>query len=129
MQTVDEYIALREPWMQSKMESVRQILLTFPEITERIRYQVPFYDCCGMMIYMGPFKKKRLVVGFCNGIHMTNKKGLLIADAGQIQIRHYELLEDKKLKEMELIQLIKEAIKINKQLHEQKHGYNYSRRK
>ena len=122
--TVDAY--LNDPdlpsWMRVKMEQVRQILSTFPNITEKIRYTVPFYDYCGMLLYLAPYQKNRLVVGFCNGVQMTDKTGVLINDAGQTQIRHYELFEHKKINETAIIRLINEAMRVNKKLYDRKNG-------
>lgn len=122
--TVDSYLSDPElpNWMRLKMEQVRQILLTFPEITEKIRYTVPFYDYCGMLIYLAPYKKTRLVVGFCNGVNMSDKSGVLMNDAGQTQIRHYELFEHKKLNEKIIVHLVKEALRVNQYFWNRKNG-------
>lgn len=125
MHTVDEYIASDKvlPWMKTRMEEVRQMILTFPEISERIRYGAPFYDYEGMMLYMGPFKKKRLMLGFCNGIRMQDEFGVLKNDAGQTQIRHFELYEHTSPDLEQLVTYITEAMRINAQLAQQKHAH------
>ncbi len=108
--------------MRTKLAYVRQLILTFPEITEKVRYKCPFYDYHGMLLYMSPYRKHRLVVGFCNGVYMEDKKKYLTFDAGQTQIRHFELFEHKKMDEVILIQLIEEAMRINKNLKKLKDG-------
>jgi len=118
--TVDSFLSDENlaPWMRVKMTEVRQILSTFPEITEKIRYTVPFYDYKGMLLYMGPFQKKRLMIGFCNGVHMKRGVSHLISDAGQTQIRHFELFENKALPVKTIIMLFTEAIRTNEALHQ-----------
>ena len=122
--TVDSFLNDQSlpSWMRIQMERLRQLLSTFPEITEKIRYTVPFYDYCGMLLYIAPYQKKRLVIGFCNGVHMKVKSGVLINDTGQTQIRHYELSENKNINEKVIIRLIYEAMKVNKQLYDNKHS-------
>lgn len=99
--------------MPGRMTQIRQLLSTYAQITERIRYGVPFYDYKGMMIYMGPFRKKRLMIGFCNGVHMQDEYGLLKNDAGQTQIRHFELFAHAEPDLVVVATYIEEALRIN----------------
>lgn len=124
MFTVDEYIASDKvlPWMKIRMEEMRQLILTFPQISERIRYGAPFYDYQGMMLYMGPYKKNRLRIGFCNGVNIQDEFGVLKNDAGQTQIRHFELYEDTLPDHELLVSYISEAIRVNELLAQQKHA-------
>lgn len=122
-QSVEDYIDyLDTAWMRAKLHEVRMLILTYPEIRETVRYNAPFYDCAGkMMLYMGPYKKKRLMLGFCNGNLMKDPAGVLKNDAGQTQIRHYEFWEDEPVNAILLLQYIEEAILVNQQLSEPQH--------
>ena len=91
--SVDDYVSQLPQWMQERFMEVRQLLSTFPEIKETIRYNTAFFDYKGMMLYMGPYKKKRMVLGFCNGKLLIDDAHMLIADAGQTQVKHWELFE------------------------------------
>lgn len=122
-QSVDAYIEYLDiAWMREKMQEVRMLILTYPEVKETVRYNAPFYDCAGkMMLYMGPYQKKRLMLGFCNGNRMKDPAGVLKNDGGQTQIRHYEFWEDEPVNAALLLQYIEEAIKVNQQLIEPQH--------
>lgn len=91
--SVDDYVSQLPQWMQERFMEVRQLLSTFPEIKETIRYNTAFFDYKGMMLYMGPYKKKRMVLGFCNGKLLIDDAQMLIADAGHTQVKHWELFE------------------------------------
>ena len=91
--SVDDYVAQLPQWMQQRFKEVRQLISTFPEIKETIRYNCPFYDYKGMMLYMGTYKKKRMVLGFCNGKLIPDEAQVLSVDAGQTQIKHWEMFE------------------------------------
>jgi len=91
--TVDDYVAQLPQWMQERFMEVRQLISTFPEIKETIRYNTAFFDYKGMMLYMGPYKKKRMVLGFCDGKLLIDDAYMLIADAGQTHVKHCELFE------------------------------------
>jgi len=120
-QTVDEYILHMEPWMQDTFSRIRMLILTFPEIKETVRYNSPFYDYKGMMLYMGPYQKKRFVLGFCNGNRMPDEAGVLTNDAGQTQIKHWEFKPGEPIDEELLVQYIQKAMQVNEHLKELKH--------
>jgi hypothetical protein len=91
--SVDDYVSQLPQWMKERFMEVRQLISTFPEIKETIRYNTAFFDYKGMMLYMGTFKKKRMVLGFCNGNLLTEDTHMLVADAGQTHVKHWELFE------------------------------------
>lgn len=120
--SVDAYLLLLEPWMQEKFTEARHLILTFPEIKERIRYNAPFYDYKGMMLYMGIYRKKRLVLGFCNGKLHPDKSSVLMADAGQTQIKHWEFFKTGKTDLPLLVSYIEAAMQVQDKLHTLKYG-------
>jgi hypothetical protein len=120
-QTVEEYVDHMDPWMQDAFNSIRMLILTFPEITEKVRYNSPFYDYKGMMMYMGPYQKKRFVLGFCNGNRMPDEAGVLNNDAGQTQIKHWEFKPGEHINDELLVQYIQDAMQVNEQLKEPQH--------
>jgi len=109
-----------KPWMQGVFHHVRMLLLTFPEITEKIRFNTPFYDCGGkMMLYLGTLENKRLMLGFCNGHLLTDEAGILKNEKQQAQIRHIEFKRDEKMDDELLVQYIQEAIHVRQKLNQQ----------
>jgi hypothetical protein len=119
---IEEYIDGLLPWMKPIFNQVRMLLLTFPEITEKMRYRTPFYDCEGkMMLYLGSFKKKRFVLAFVNGNKMQDEAGMLKHENQQSQIRHWEFYENQQYDEALLVEYITDAINLNFQLTEPQH--------
>lgn len=118
---VESYIDDLEPWMQKQFSHARKLLLSFSHLTEKMRYGgIPFYDYKGMMLYMCIFQKTKLAIGFCNGYMMSDEAGVLRADEGQTQIKHWFLEKDKKIDEVLLSQYIHEAMLINDFIADQK---------
>jgi hypothetical protein len=116
---IDDFTTNLVPWMQPVFQEVRMLLLTFPEITEKLRYNnTPFYDCGGRrMAYLSPFERKRFVLGFCYGHLLPDAAGVLRNEKQQTHIRHWEFLENESINHALLIQYIQEAIHLNLQQH------------
>jgi hypothetical protein len=114
----DEYAAHLEPWMQPVFQHVRMLILTFPEVSEKLRYMnTPFFDCAGrMMLYLTSFEKKRFILGFCNGNLMPDEAGILKNEKQQSQIKHWEFIRGEKIDDELLVKYIQDAIIINQQL-------------
>jgi hypothetical protein len=110
--SVNAYISRLAPWMQVRCNEVRKLILTYPEIIERFRYNIPFYDYNGMMLYITLFEKKKLIVGFCNGHMIKDKHGYLHNSKGQTVIRHFDLFEEHEPDFEALCDYIEQAIKI-----------------
>lgn len=119
---IEEYIDGLLPWMKPIFNQVRMLLLTFPEITEKMRYRTPFYDCEGkMMLYLGSFKKKHFVLAFINGNKMRDEAGVLKHENQQSQLRHWEFYPNEPYDAELLVHYITEAIQVNLNLSEPQH--------
>ena len=100
---------------------VRNLVLNSANgIVESFKYGVPFYTYQGYLFYLGMYKKRKLVLAFCNGVHLSDEAGILEADAGQSQLRHWHLDPQKPLNEELLRVYIQEALIVNEQLAEKK---------
>jgi hypothetical protein len=89
-------------------------------IVESFKYGVPFYTYQGYLFYLGMYKKRKLVLAFCNGVYLSDEAGVLEADAGQSQLKHWHLDHKKPLNEELLRVYIQEALMVNEQLAEKK---------
>lgn len=119
---VDSYVQNLQPWMQPLFQELRMLILTFPEVSETMRYNTPFFDAGGkMMLYLGSFKKKRFVLAFINGNLMKDEAGILKHENEQSQLRHWEFFENKQYDAELLVKYIVEAIDININLQEPQH--------
>lgn len=118
----ETYAADLQPWMHTLFNEVRMLLSTFTEVTEKMRYNAPFFDAGGkMMCYLCSFKKKRFVLAFVNGNLMKDEAGILTAEHNQIQVRHWEFFENPAYDAELLVEYITEAIQLNLNLHEPQH--------
>jgi hypothetical protein len=127
--SIDDFARHLLPWMQPVFHRVRMLLLTFPEVSEKLRYNnTPFYDCGGRrMVYLSSFEKHRLILGFCNGYLMEDPAGVLKNEKHQTIIRHWEFKEKEVINETLLITYIEAAIRLN--LSFQQHATNRKTRK
>lgn len=106
-----------KPWQQKQFNIARKLILSsIPEVVEGIKYTVPFYTYKGLLFYFALHKNKIFILGFCNGVHMSDEYGLLKADSGQTYIRHWIFEEHKPLKSEILQQYIHEAVLVNDHL-------------
>ncbi|MCU0441999.1 MAG: DUF1801 domain-containing protein [Bacteroidia bacterium] len=118
----ETYASDLQPWMHTLFNEVRMLMSTFTEITEKMRYNTPFFDAGGkMMCYLGSFKKKRFVLAFVNGNLMKDEAGILKAEHNQTQVRHWEFFENRAYDTELLVEYIAEAIQLNLNLQEPQH--------
>lgn len=93
------------------------ILQSNPKIAERIRYNCPFYDYYGMFLFLA-VQKKKVVIGFVDGVLMSNEANAFIPMKGT-QIRHLQYASTKDVNEDILYHYLQEAMMI-KELRQQK---------
>ena len=112
MKPVDEYfINQKEPY-QSIMLYVRSIILnTLPEVEEKYRYRIPFYNRGKKpMIYLNILKGKDFVdVAFVQGILLENQFPVLKNDNKRKQVRSIQLKTIEDLDHENFIELLHAA--------------------
>lgn len=77
------------------LETLRRIVLSCSDhIREGIRYNTPFYDYKGMLLYIS-LNKKYVYIGFVHGISMSDEAGVFASNTlKQIRQIHYKSLRD-----------------------------------
>lgn len=119
---VHDYQEQLPDWMKPVFKQVRMLLLTFPELTERMRYAIPFYYSNGRrVLYLTVYQKNRLILGFCDGHLIEDAAGVLQQDKQQKYIRHWEFVDEVFDREELLVEYIQKAIDVSKQLQQRKH--------
>lgn len=112
MKPVDEYfIDQKEPY-QSIMLYVRSIILnTLPEVEEKYRYRIPFYNMGKKpMIYLNILKGKDYVdVAFVQGILLEKQFPVLKNDNKRKQVRSIQLKTIEDLDHENFVELLHEA--------------------
>jgi hypothetical protein len=102
-------------------QRVRELILgAAPSMEEKWMFKsAPFYLHHGWLIYLA-LQKGRLIVGFCNGVHMADPEGLF-ARTQHAQIRHYQPPKElRRSDEHALRRLLDEAVKVNEAIAEQR---------
>lgn len=120
--SVDHYIALLDLQRRNLMLSLRELILcASPDITESVKFKIPFYDYFGMLCYLNSVKAG-VALGFCNGAMLQSEK---LSGSGK-QIRHLIFkLDDKPDKQT--LKLVFDAMALNEQLYSIK-SQKYQRR-
>jgi hypothetical protein len=88
--TPDEYFALLEPSVQTvALEARMCILAAAPELTESMKYGVPFYSYKGMVCYLN-VPKAGIVLGFPNATLMSDVYELF-SEGNLKRVRHISI--------------------------------------
>jgi hypothetical protein len=111
---VEDYIVDLPLWMQNRLFIVRELIIhAHPNITESVKYNLPFYTLNGLLFYFTLYKKKQFVIGFCNGANLPDEHQLFVPNASQKYIRHFPLHEFQEPNYDILAQYIDQAITLN----------------
>lgn len=73
------YIYEREGNQQEVMLHLHELITSYPEVTSKIRYSVPFYYYNSWICYLNPVKGDRVELVFIRGKELSNEQGLLDA--------------------------------------------------
>lgn len=112
MKPVDEYFFNQKEPYQSIMLYVRSIILnTLPEVEEKYRYRIPFYNVGKKpMIYLNILKGKDYVdVAFVQGILLEKQFPILKNDNKRKQVRSIQLKTIEDLDHENFVELLHEA--------------------
>ena len=105
-----------EPWAERAQRLRELVLDAAPGMDERWMFKsAPFYLRHGWLVYFA-LQQGRLVVGFCNGVHMLDPEGLFASTDHKL-IRHYLPPEPPaRLNEAAFQRLVMEAVALNEEL-------------
>ena len=95
------------------------LIKTFPGISTKIRYKIPFYDYYSWVCYINPIKTEGVELCFIKGKELSNSHGLLKSkDRKMIAGITLENLED--ISEESLIETIAEALYLDEKSNKKK---------
>lgn len=72
-----DYIYEREGNQQEIMLQLHELLLSYPEITCKIRFKIPFYYRKSWICYLNPIKNDQVELCFLRANELSNEQGLL----------------------------------------------------
>lgn len=113
---VDMLVSAWSEPQQEVTDLLRYLILDVsPAITESVKFNIPFYDMNGMLMYISPLKGKGrgVVLAFCQGRLMDDSAGVFTAHDRK-EVRHIVIDSlDESLVDT-VRQYIIEAVTINK---------------
>lgn len=77
MDAVEWFIEEKEGDQQEVLQYLYQLFLSFPEVTSKIRYRIPFYYRKNWVCYTNPLKNNAVELVFIRGQELSNTQGLL----------------------------------------------------
>jgi hypothetical protein len=115
MSAVLDYIFEKPQPQQSILLRLRQMVFdAAPNITEKISFKVPFFNCKGWFCYLNVRKKGAVDICFIRGTELSNEQGLLEQkDRKTICSVTFYTFDELKEKEEAMREIIQEAILLN----------------
>lgn len=110
MNPVEAFILEQEGNQQLVLQFLHELIQSHPEITNKIRYKVPFYYRKSWICYLNPTKKPiGIELVFLRGNELSNEQGVLDA-RGRKQVAGiiFETIEDIQIEP--LLEIIQEAL-------------------
>ena len=71
------YIYEREGNQQAIMLHLHELLMTYPELSGKIRYKIPFYDRKSWVCYLNPVQEESVELVFLRANELSNEQGAL----------------------------------------------------
>ena len=125
-QDIEAYIHV-DMQMSEKQRStllfLHQLLMTFPELTAKIRYKIPFYYRKSWICYLNPVKGEGIEFAFTRGNELSNEQGLLDF-RGRKQIGGVIFRSDDDIPVEVLMEVLQEALVLDEEV-----AYNVRKKK
>lgn len=91
------------------MQRLHDLLLSFPKVTTKIRYKIPFFYQKKWLCYLNPIKKNGVELCFLKGSELSNEQGILEATERKM-VRGIKIYSTESIDERVLREVINEAI-------------------
>lgn len=109
MQTVEDYIYRFEGDQQEVLLYFHNVLTSFPAVTTKIRYKIPFYYQSTWVCYLNPVKPDKIAICFLRGYEMSNEQNLL-ESKGRKQVLSAEFASVDEIPKKLMNEIINEAL-------------------
>ncbi len=109
MDDVQDFIVRREEPQRSILRYFQSLLMSYPGVTSKISYGIPFYYRKSWICYLNPLKNGGMELGFTRGNELSNGQGLLEAK-NRKQIRGISFLSIDDIPEVAVHEIINEAL-------------------
>jgi hypothetical protein len=109
MTPVLDYIYRQDENRKQIMLYLHELLMSFPEVTSKLSYKIPFYYRKSWICYFNPAKPEGVELGFPRGYELSNEQGLLEAkDRKMVKSITFKTLND--IPQQEVKEIINEAL-------------------
>lgn len=109
MNVVLDFIYEQEDEQREVMLFLHELMISYPAITCKIRYKVPFYFRKSWICYLNPVKNNSVDFCFVRGNELSNQQGILEAkDRKQVRSLTFASVEEIPVEELK--EIIQEAI-------------------
>lgn len=115
MQNILDYIYDQEGSQQEIMLYLHELISTYPELTGKIRYKIPFYFRKSWICYLNPTKDGGVELAFPRGNELSNEQGLLQAN-GRKQVRGMVFDRVKGIPEEAIHEILAEAMLLDEEV-------------
>ena len=77
MSAVESFLFDLEPPQKEIAWSLHELILTFPEVSGKLKFKIPFYSRKSWICYLNPIKNNGIELAFTRGNELSNDLGLL----------------------------------------------------
>ena len=114
MNDIEAYLSDLASPQQEMMDYLHQLITSYPEVTAKIRYKIPFYYRRSWICYLNPTKDKGVELAFTRGNELSNEQGLLDA-RGRKQVSGVVFYQLKDIPEAVLYEVLQEAFLLDEE--------------
>ena len=114
MNDIEAYLSDLESPQQEMIDYLHQLITSYPEVTAKIRYKIPFYYRRSWICYLNPTKDKGVELAFTRGNELSNEQGLLDA-RGRKQVSGVVFYQLKDIPEAVLYEVLQEAFLLDEE--------------
>ncbi len=115
MEAVLNFILEKEGNQQKILERLHDLICSFPEITTKIRYRVPFYYHKSWICYLNPIKNDGVELAFIRGNELSNEQGLLQHE-GRKQVAGIKFYDPKEVNNELIMEIFQEALILDEEV-------------
>ncbi len=115
MTAVELFILEKEGEQQKILDRLHNLLSSFPEITSKIRYKIPFYYHKSWICYLNPTKDGGIELAFTRGNELSNEQGLLDSK-GRKQVYGISFHSSREIDEDLVAEVFQEALILDEEI-------------
>ena len=109
-----EYIEARDGEQQRILLVLHELITSLPQVTDKIRYKIPFYDRKSWVCYLNPLKEGGVELCFLHGNELSNEQGLLDFK-GRKQVAGMSYFAVSDIREEPLLEILQEALLLDEE--------------